>query len=166
MWRWIALLFVVGCSAEKADPCRDAYSHVVGLGAFGGQGYAGDIALAWGMSCDDFTHDDLACLDRAASPSDVDACTHARTVFRARSDAFEHDGNGTGDADEAAMGKVADAACRCKDLRCLVGVGEQQRERLSQLLAGPMPTESSLAAKRVGDCLWALESPSPQRSNR
>jgi hypothetical protein len=160
------LALVAGCAsgAPKPDPCRDAYVHVEGQGMFGGQEYAGEMALAWGMACDDLTKDDLACIDKATTMSDLDTCTHAGKVIRARNDAFEHDRSaGNGEADERAVAKIADAVCRCKDLACLVGVGEHQRAPLASLLDGPPPAEASAGARRFGTCMMAMPPPTPAR---
>ena len=161
---WIAVaLTLAACSKDSAsssaDRCAAAYSHAASVGAFGGQGYGGEIALGFGMGCDQLTPDDLACVTKASTKDELDHCDHASQTLATRLRSFHETSDDAAPIDPKKLATIADAMCACKELRCLVGVGDHHRALLEELLASGYPTapESQAVLTRLGDCLDKLE---------
>lgn len=141
------------------DACQRAFDKLQALNIFGGSSYGTDGALAIGMACQDLTKDDLACIDKAKGRDDLDGCTHAREVTADRMDLMTSSTSGGAPADPAALTALADAMCACKDVTCLVRVGEHERAHLETVLRGGKPADPSAvtAATKMRACVDEIE---------
>ncbi len=83
----VAALACGGRAQTAGGRCESTYAHVAKTPGFadsiGGATYGAGMHLVFGAACHDFTKDDLACLDKAATIDAVKACAHAARVVGA-----------------------------------------------------------------------------------
>jgi len=161
---FVAIMSLGACSKKTAGssgPCATAYANARSLGLMGGerQGF-GASALIFGTACLDFTKDDLACIEKATTASQLRACGHALQVLITTGSKAMQSGHHGGDAKPDprladALQEITDAVCECDDSACLVGVGQHHRSAIDVMNNAAEPTGDSTimaVSKRMGQC--------------
>jgi hypothetical protein len=142
----IAGVLLVGCSKSTSRRCGWAFAHLQSAGVFGGDTY-GDEALVFGMSCTAFTDDDYKCIDAMKTKKDGDACKHAQEVTVAQMDALgKADDKGRADA----PAELASAICGCRDLACVVAIGESRKDAILAIGPGSNTAKIKACLEHIG----------------
>lgn len=119
----VVILLFVACGsgnekAPNAGRCVPAFDHLFSTGpdSMRSPQARGSLLLMIGIKCPDLTDDTLACLTKAKSESELEACDTSPKPLTEK-----------GSGDSAAL---IDGACACTDKTCLLEYGAKHRVAL------------------------------------
>jgi hypothetical protein len=139
----LVMAFLIGCGGDSSvDPCVKAWDKVTRLGdpSLGGSSYG---AFQFGLECALLKPSHLACIDATDDERDLRRCVPRGEAL------YEFDDEAR-PFSAAELDGIADAACACRDLECVIEFGKKLGRDRSRLDKTSVPYE---VGREIEECI-------------